>query len=328
MTDEPTDNPPDQLTPPASQPTSTPPTQPTEPSGTGFAAINLTGQQAPSGPLPGQAPGYANAYQPPAPPTYNSDNPPPPPPPSAPVYQYDYSRTPNAGGGAPVLLIAGLAFVLVLVVGVGAMLAFGIGPFARQTPAPTLVARPTPTAHPITPAPSSSAAATATALASPTDGAATPSPTPVASGDVTDALLSHIPLPIEPTCFVDTGHNEIVAVAVCSADEENIKLTYFQYDSHDSMFNAYEGFRTASEIEPDSGDCNDPASWPAEAGFNIGGQLAGRWLCTEALGPTTIYWTDDRLNIMAQATQTVVDYERLVDFWIHESGPNLEPFSN
>jgi hypothetical protein len=94
------------------------------------------------------------------------------------------------------------------------------------------------------------------------------------------------------------------------------------------MFSAYEGFRMASQIEPDSGDCNDHDSWPAEAGFNINGQAAGRWLCTEALGQTTIYWTDDRLNIMAQATQKVVDYQRLVDFWVHESGPNLEPFSN
>ncbi len=337
MTDEPTKN-----------PSPTPPTPPTEPSGTGFAAIRLPGQQAPPGPLPGQAPGYADAYQPPiaanqppagppplapppGPPTYNSYNPPPPPPPSAPVYQYDYSRTPKSGGSGPVLLVAVLAFVLVLVVGVGGMLAFGIGPFARPTPVPTLVAQPTPTAHPITPVPSSSAVASPITGPSPTPAAtaaATPSPTPVPSGDVTDALLSHIPLPIEPTCFVDTGDNNIVAVAVCSTDDGNIELTYFQYDSHESMFSAYEGFRMASQIEPGTGSCTDHDSWPAEDGFNIGGQLAGRWLCTEALGATTIYWTDDRLNIMAQATQKMVDYERLVDFWVHESGPNLEPFSN
>jgi hypothetical protein len=324
MTDEPTDNPSDQPSQPATEPTSPPPSPPpTEPSGVGFAAIRPPSQQAPSGPLP---------EPPPGPPTYNSYNPPPPPPPSpsGPVYQYDYSRAPKSGGnGAQVVLVALLGFVLVLVVGVGGMLAFGIGPFARATPVATLVAQPTPTAHPITPVPTSSALATSTALASPTDGGApTPSPTPVASGDVTDALLSHIPLKIEPSCFVQTGDNNIVAVAVCSSDEENIQLSYFQYDSYESMFSAYEGFRMTSQIEPDSGDCNDHDSWPAEAGFNINGQAAGRWLCTEALGQTTIYWTDTRLNILSQATQTVPDYPRLVDFWVHESGPNLEPFSN
>src|SRR5438128_11689422 len=98
MTDDPTKNSPDQPSQPASQPTPPPPpTPPTEPSGTGFAAIHMPGQQAPSQPLPGQAPGYADAYQPPAasaplspppgpmapppgPPTYNRYNPPPPPP--------------------------------------------------------------------------------------------------------------------------------------------------------------------------------------------------------------------------------------------------------
>ena len=33
-------------------------------------------------------------------------------------------------------------------------------------------------------------------------------------------------------------------------------------------------------------------------------------------------------HVNGQATQTVPDYPRLVDFWVHESGPNLEPFSN
>ena len=106
-------------------------------------------------------------------------------------------------------------------------------------------------------------------------------------------------------------------------DDGAIEVTYFQYDGQDSMFQAYEGFRLVSQIEPESGDCQDPASWPAENGYNIGGQPAGRWLCTEALGQTTIYWTDDRLEILSQATHTTSDYARLVQFWIEESGPNL-----
>jgi hypothetical protein len=91
------------------------------------------------------------------------------------------------------------------------------------------------------------------------------------------------------------------------------------------MNQTYEGYRLASQIEADTGDCNDHASWPAEAGFNIDGQPAGRWLCTEALGGTSIYWTDDRLNILSQATQTVPDVPALVNFWVHDSGPCLNP---
>ena len=260
------------------------------------------------------------------PPTQPVNQPDPPPPLPGPVYQYDYSRgSQNPGGGPPLLLIGLLGFVLVLVVGIGGMLALGVGPFARATPTPTHVAQASPTPALATPRPTASARASSTPAASPKGSAgptATPSPTPVPSGDVTDALLSHVPLPIEPTCTVDTGHS-IVAVAACSADGGNIQLSYFQYDSHESMLSAYEGFRMASQIEPDTGDCNDHDSWPAENGFNIAGQPAGRWLCTEALGATTIYWTDNRLNILSQATQTVPDYARLVDFWVHESGPNL-----
>ncbi len=309
MTDEPTKNPSDQPTPP-------PPPTPAQPSGVGFAAINLPGQQPPSVPLPGQAPGYANAYQPPAGP---------PPPPSAPVYQYDYARGPqNRGGGPPLLLVGLLGFVLVLVVGVGGMLALGVGPFARPVPTPSHVAQASPTPPLTTPQPTATAATSSTPVASPT-GSAGPTATPIPSGDLQDALLSHVPPQIRDTCFVSVpgGGSTILALATCSADDGNIALTYFQYDSYDSMFLPYEGFRMASQIEPDTGDCNDHDSWPAENGFNIGGQPAGRWLCTEALGATTIYWTDNRLNIMSQATQTVPDYARLVDFWVHESGPEL-----
>ncbi|HUP82792.1 MAG TPA: hypothetical protein VM284_01220 [Candidatus Limnocylindria bacterium] len=329
MTDEPTKNPSEEPTDGTDQPTSpTPSPPPSQPSGVGFASINLPGQQPPSQPLPGQAPGYANPYQPPQtpqgiPPAASAPPPPSPPPgPQGPVYQYDYSRLPvTRATGPSMLLVGGICFLLVLVVGVGALYALGVGPFARPTPrpTPTLVAQTTPTAGSVTPRPTASGAATP--VASPTGPAA--SATPV--GDVKAALLSHVPEDIQDSCFVSAPDDSstIVALAVCSADDGNIALTYFQYDSHDSMMLPYNGYRLASQIEPDSGDCNDHSTWPAEAEFNIGDEPAGRWLCTEELGQTTIYWTDDRLNILSQATQTEIDYERLLDFWYHESGPDL-----
>ena len=213
----------------------------------------------------------------------------------------------------PLLLIGLSAFVLVAV---GAC-ALSVSP----TPTPTSTSSPTapvttPTAPPNSINPSY--------LPSPRASLG-PTATPIPSGDWTDILLSHVPKAIRPTCTVAAGEGPILARADCSVDDGNIQVIYFQYDGYDSMFNKYDSYRIASQIEPGTGDCRDHDGWPTEDGFNITGQLAGRWLCTEALGETSIYWTDNRLNILGQATQTVPDYNRFVQFWLHESGPDLNP---
>lgn len=301
MTDEPTRDPSDQPTEGAD---STPPPPPSEPTGVGFAALRKPGQQPPPPPPPGP-----QGYQPASPP-----------PPQGPVYQYDYSRAPKGGGsGASMLVVGAIAFVLVLVAGVGGMFALGVGPFARATltPAPTLVAQPTPTAGRATPT-----GMIASPAPSATGGVA-PSATPIA--DPEEALFSHIPSDIADSCFVSAPDDPgaILAIAVCDAAGGDIRVTYFQYATQESMFRAYSGFRLASEIEPDSGDCDDPATWPTENSYNIGEVTAGRLLCTEELSETSLYWTDDRLNILSQATHTEGSHERLVEFWTGESGPDL-----
>jgi hypothetical protein len=257
----------------------------------GFAAINLTS------PPPG-----------------------PPPPPPGSVYRYDYARMPQnrRDSGLALLFLGLVAFVVVLLIAGGGMIALGLGPFARPTPTLIAQASPTPVVSVLP-----TASAISPSLSPSPQGSAGPTATPIPSGDVTDALLSHIPAPIRSTCLAVAGSDTIVAIATCSADDGNIQLIYFQYDSYDSMFTTYDSYRLASQIEADTGDCNDHNSWPAENGFNIAGQLAGRWLCTEAHGSTQLYWTDNRLNILSQATQTVPDYARLIDFWVHESGPDL-----
>ena len=242
-------------------------------------------------------------------------------PPPGPVYQHDYTRAPqSSGSGKSVILVAGLAFLLVLVAGLGGMFALGIGPFSRPTarPTPTLVAQPTPTAGPITPSPSG---VIVTPAPPPSDGA--PSATPI--GDPEEALRSHIPAAIVATCFISSPDDPgaILAIAVCDADGGDIRVTYFLYASYDQMYSAYSGFRLASQIEPDSGDCDDPASWPTEYSYSIGEVAAGRLLCTEELSETSLYWTDDRLNILSQATHMQGDHARLIKFWESESGPDL-----
>lgn len=269
----------------------------------------------PPGP-PAFTPGPPQGYVQGPPPGYQG----PPPGYQGPPPGYIYAPPPPGPRGGPsVVLVGVVALVLVLVAGVGGLFAFGIGPFARPTPTP--IARPTsppaPTLDetvppPATVAPSSGVTAAPTATA-----------TPVPSGDVAAALLTHIPLALAETCFVSPSGSPIVAIASCAADDGAIEVTYFQHDSQESMFQAYEGFRLTSEIEPDTGSCADPTTWPAENDYNIADQPAGRLLCTEALGQTSIYWTDDRLNILSQATHTTSDYRRLVEFWESESGPDL-----
>ena len=51
----------------------------------------------------------------------------------------------------------------------------------------------------------------------------------------------------------------------------------------------------------------------------------GRYLCVatgvEPAVVPTIYWTDDRFNILSQASNVLGNYERLVEFWVGEAGP-------
>lgn len=216
--------------------------------------------------------------------------------------------------------------MLLLAAGVGALFALQIGPFA-PAPSPTMVDRPTtapataptgePTAQPTQPEPTRTPSSTPSRQ---------PTGTPLGSappGDFGAQLLAHVPAAIAPTCEMSPGAEPILALATCSADDGAIEVSYFLYDGDTSMNQAYEGYRLVSGIEPSTGRCSDPATWPAENGYTIGDQPAGRWLCTEALGETTIYWTDVRLNILSQATHTTSDYGRLVEFWEGESGPNL-----
>ena len=60
-------------------------------------------------------------------------------------------------------------------------------------------------------------------------------------------------------------------------------------------------------------DVEQAADGTAQVATTIGDVSAGRLLCTEELSETSIYWTDDRLNILSQATHTKGDHARLVD---------------
>jgi hypothetical protein len=114
-------------------------------------------------------------------------------------------------------------------------------------------------------------------------------------------------------------------MASCSADDGQLPVIYYLYATRDEMNATYDGFRETAQIEPDTGDCEFPETWPSEHGYTIANEPVGRYLCIETgVDPQvvpTIYWTDDRFNILSQASSSLGDYQRLIDFWVSEAGP-------
>ena len=108
-------------------------------------------------------------------------------------------------------------------------------------------------------------------------------------------------------------------VADCSGDGGAITVSYSEYPSTDTLATTLNALRVESGIDPDSGNCSNHASWPAEGVYSVSGPTAGRYLCTDVPGQPTIYWTDEQLLILSQASGP--DADRLVDFWLNEAGP-------
>lgn len=84
---------------------------------------------------------------------------------------------------------------------------------------------------------------------------------------------------------------------------------------------AYKTLRDRAQIEPDTGSCEDHNTWPAEGSYKVENEPAGRRLCADQPGSSTIYWTDDRLTILSTAATSTGDYAGLLQFWMNEAGP-------
>jgi hypothetical protein len=130
-----------------------------------------------------------------------------------------------------------------------------------------------------------------------------------------------VPEPIRPSCTLEGAVGNVVRTANCSADAGALQIAYSQYDTPESLTSTFDGLRRDAQIEPDSGRCEDHATWPAEGFYRMAGEVVGRWLCVDARSGPSIFWTDARLNLLAQVVGQAPDYERLVDFWTNEAGP-------
>ncbi len=199
-----------------------------------------------------------------------------------------------------------------------ALFALNLGPFSTSTPTPIASTTPlpsdapsnAPTASTVSPLPSTSA--------TPTSPPQTPSTTPATPEE---ALLAHVPDAIRPTCSVHPGNGQALLVADCTSDDGSISVGYSVFGDPDSLEQAFTSLRVASQIEPDSGNCADYTTWPAEGTYSASGGLTGRFLCTDEPGSMTIYWTDAKFLVLGVASDQTPDLERLIDFWQNEAGP-------
>lgn len=226
------------------------------------------------------------------------------------------------------LQIGAVALMLAAALGLAAAYGLGLGPFAPATAPATAPPSTEPTLFPGTTASPPPPASTSGPDATPSAGPSSPLPSigPVATASPsngTERLLLHIPEEIRPDCVAVAGVEPVLATATCSADTGQITLTYLLYSSLDEMRAAYDGFVAAAEIERDTGSCGLPDTWPAEGEYRLDETIAGRLLCMDVTDRASIYWTDERLSILTLATDAANDRERLWEFWLDDSGPDL-----
>lgn len=236
-----------------------------------------------------------------------------------------YGEGPPPRPGASYLLIGLLAGGLLLLVGLGALYALGLGPFGAGTPA-TGVVTPTPTQAGPTPAGSPTTGQptptpTLPGGSSPTPPPATEPPTtpPAQLGDP-ERLLGHIPAAVREGCIA-VEDEDALALATCLVDDGNIVVVYSLYANNAAMQATYDAYAALGEIEPGSGTCADIDTWPAEGDYAIDGRPVGRMLCIETGTAPAIYWTDERLSIFSFARGSTAGAERLYQFWQSEAGP-------
>ena len=244
--------------------------------------------------------------------------------------------------GPSLLLIAVIAGVVTVVVGVLLAWTLKLGPFAAAPAAsatPTVAATPAVSAasstlqteQPTTePSAGATAAPTDSATAAPTDSPSASQP-PATPGDALDRLLVHVPEDIRASCVPGTSAAPVTALVSCTS-ADGIAVDYALYEDIIGMYDEYDRIVGRAQIEPDSGTCYDQNSdgtltattdsWPSERIYSIADEPIGRYLC-EPSGQGSITWTDDRFDILSVATAPAGDLNRLVTFWVNEAGPVL-----
>jgi hypothetical protein len=231
------------------------------------------------------------------------------------------------------MLPALIGLVLVVLLGIGALYALKIGPFAEASPTPVAVVSPSPappTASP-TPSPTESPTPTTEPTELPTP---TPTPTPTTEPTATpepsatpDAalaqLMRHVPADLAPTCQQLPPDPGAIASVTCTTEDGQIKAGYALFPDQASMDALYSQVLSSTGLQSDSGDtCSTASGWPHEGGYTIGGEPVGRLFCTQSQdNHPVIVWTENQLLVLTAASHLGDDMDSLYQFWLNDAGP-------
>jgi hypothetical protein len=134
-------------------------------------------------------------------------------------------------------------------------------------------------------------------------------------------LLSHVPEPLQESCTTFGANSGYLAAAVCSADDGDIDVTYYLYETVEELDTAYDEAVGGLGGPTETGSCFDTAGWPAENGYTVGGDPAGRVMCQVATDEAQVLWSDRRVLVLVYATEINADIDRIWEFWLNEAGP-------
>lgn len=246
-----------------------------------------------------------------------------------------FSTTPPRRAPSP-LLVALVALGLLVVIGGAVAIGLKLGPFApsptQQAAIPTLP--PTETSEPTNSATAGATNGTPTIqpTTGPTDFPAPSDGPPATPNGATEELMSHVPEGIRDSCLPTDFLEPILAMVSCLIGDGEITVDYARYPDLNSMYAAYNERVRIAEIETDSGLCftssggtisTTPDRWPAEHHYNVDGQPVGRYLClNNSAGSPSINWTHDRLIVLGVTSSGPEFVDRLVTFWVNDSGPS------
>jgi hypothetical protein len=283
-------------TPPADQPPASPrPPADDSPTQVGLPVTQPESRQVPPQPGYWPPPAHGQGYQAP-PPGYGQSGGYGPPPGYGAPPGYGYPPPPRRRGGASPLLVGLLALLLVLAIGVAAMYALRLGPFAATpgaSPTPTAEPTPQPTAEP-TPSPTPEPTPSPTPEPTPE---ITPSPTPEPTPEITPSptpeltptpdagygqLVGWITQPIRGGCEpyeLDEPLEDAEAGALCQ-QPGSLRRGYALFESLAELQDAYAAVR--GDMEGGDGTC--PGDLPAESSWyylDTPEIMRGQLLCYE-----------------------------------------------
>lgn len=144
---------------------------------------------------------------------------------------------------------------------------------------------------------------------------------PTGQGAALDELLGRVPETHRGTCrpFDGGGLEDGVLASVKCDVASDIDVYYRQVDSLETLGEDHDQGVASAAIDRDTGDCSTAV--PGEMGYTIGGESAGRLLCTEFFDSISLRWTHEPTLITATAFSER-DLEDLWTWWLTESGPN------